>query len=112
MIKVTMFTSKTWPHCHTAKEYLSSRCIIYEEKDVNENPAARAEFQRLKLNGVPAFKIKDEIVVGLDKQKIESLLDYTFTSCEKCNAKMRIPKNKGKIRITCSSCSHQFITTT
>ena len=112
MIKVMMFTSKTLPHCRTAKEFLSSKGIIYEEKDVNENPAARAEFQRLNLNGVPAFKIGDQTVVGLDKQKIESLLDYFVTACEKCNTRMRVPKNKGKLRITCSSCSHQFMMTT
>jgi len=104
MKKVTMFTTKTWPHCKTAKEFLSSRGIIFEEKDINEDPIARAEFSRRNLQGVPAFLIGDQVVVGLDKQKIESLLDYTVFSCEKCGTRMRVPKNKGKIIVTCPKC--------
>jgi len=73
---------------------------------------ARAEFSRMNLQGVPAFLIGDDIVVGLDKQRIESLIDYSVIRCEKCSARMRVPKNKGKIRVSCPKCEHQFIMTT
>lgn len=85
---------------------------MFEEKDVNEDPMAGAEFSRRKLQGVPAFLIGDEVVVGLDKQRIEALLDYIVSNCEKCNVRMRIPKNKGRIRVTCPHCSSQFIKST
>ena len=29
-------------------------------------------------------------------------------SCPKCGQKMRVPKGKGKIMITCSNCGHKF----
>jgi len=85
---------------------------MFEEKNVNEDPIAGAEFSRRNLQAVPAFLIGDEVVVGLDKKKIEKLLDYTVSNCENCNVRMRIPKNKGKIRVTCPNCSSKFIKST
>ena len=72
--KVIMFTTQTWPHCRTAKVYLRDKGIDYEEKDVNVDAAARDEFLKRGLRGVPSFLIGDEVVVGLDKGKIEELL--------------------------------------
>ncbi len=84
------------------------RGIIFEEQDVNEDSAARAEFSRRGLQGVPAFLIGDQVVVGFDRQKIESLLDYSIVGCNECNARMRVPKNKGNIIVTCPKCSNKF----
>ena len=74
MKKVIMFTTQTWPHCHTAKAYLREKGIDYEERDVNVDVVARNEFLKRGLRGVPSFLIDDEVVVGLDKEKIEELL--------------------------------------
>ncbi|SCZ01758.1 hypothetical protein SAMN03080606_03604 [Alkaliphilus peptidifermentans DSM 18978] len=82
------------------------------EKDVNEDPIARSEFSKLNIKGVPAFLIDDQVIVGLDIGKIEALLDYTVISCKKCSSRMRVPKNKGKLRITCKNCEYQFIMAT
>ncbi len=62
--------------------------------------------------GVPAFLIGDEVVVGLDKSKIKNLLDYKIIKCVKCSKRMRIPKNRGKILITCPKCKAKFKTKT
>ena len=34
---------------------------------------------------------------------------YLYLKCPKCGQALRVPKNKGKIRITCSKCGNQFI---
>lgn len=34
---------------------------------------------------------------------------YKFYSCPKCHKKLRVPRNKGKINITCPHCHEQFI---
>lgn len=112
MMKVIMFTTKTWPHCRTAKEALFARGIRFEEKDINEDYLAGVEFSRRGLQGVPAFLIGDQVVVGLDINKIEALLDYKIIGCSKCNTRMRVPKNRAKIRVTCPKCNHQFEMTT
>jgi predicted Zn finger-like uncharacterized protein len=35
-------------------------------------------------------------------------LRYMIVECPSCRSRLRIPTNKGRIRITCPSCSHQF----
>jgi glutaredoxin 3 len=82
---------------------------VYEEHDINENLAARNEFTRRNLQGVPAFLIGDQTVVGLDARRIQELLDYRVISCEKCGGRMRVPKDKGRIRINCPKCRHEFV---
>lgn len=78
------------------------------EKDVTTDPEARAEMMRRKVTGVPAFLIGDEILVGLDQEKILSLVDHRVVSCSQCGTKVRIPVNKGKLRITCRKCGTIF----
>ncbi len=34
---------------------------------------------------------------------------YRFFTCPECKTKCRVPRGKGKIKITCPSCGHQFI---
>lgn len=69
---------------------------------------AREELQRRKISGVPTFIIGDDVVVGLDKEKILKLLDHRVIECQKCSAKMRVPTNKGTIEVTCPKCANVF----
>lgn len=64
---------------------------------------------RRGFRGVPAFIIGDEAFTGLDYDRIERAIDYRVQPCPNCQHKIRIPKGKGKIRITCPHCSQQFI---
>ena len=43
MAKVTIFTSSTCPHCHTAKDYLKEKGVEFEERNVQNDPEARKE---------------------------------------------------------------------
>ncbi len=70
--------------------------------------AARNEMIKRGIQGVPAFIIGNDVVVGLDTSRIEGLLDYSVISCPKCSARHRIPKGKGRIKITCSKCKNVF----
>ena len=63
----------------------------------------------LGAKGVPTFKIGEEVIVGFNKEKILSLIDYKVINCPECSQKIRVPKNKGKIKITCKSCKNKFI---
>jgi len=66
------------------------------------------ELQRRNISGVPAFLIGEDVVVGLDKEKILKLVDHRVIQCEKCSKKMRVPTKKGTIKVTCSKCAHVF----
>ncbi|HOD92767.1 MAG TPA: hypothetical protein PLT91_04790 [Clostridia bacterium] len=37
---------------------------------------------------------------------------HRYFKCPKCKTEIRVPKNKGKIRITCPKCKEQFIKNT
>jgi len=111
MKDIIIFTTPTCPYCSAAKEYLQQKGYKYIEKDITTDTEARDLLKSSGIMGVPAFNIGGEMVVGFDKDKIEELIDYNVIECEKCYAKMRLPKGAGKVRVTCKSCGHQFETT-
>ena len=108
MKKVIAYTTSTCPHCINAKKFLKQEGIAFEGRDVNTNPAARDEYAKLNLRGVPAFVIGGEVIEGFNEQRIKSLLDYFVVSCPSCKARMRVPKNKGQIKVSCKTCETQF----
>ncbi|MBP6143907.1 MAG: glutaredoxin family protein [Proteocatella sp.] len=74
MKKVVIYTSSTCSHCHHAMEYLDSKNIPYEEKNVSKDPEARKYLLQKKILGVPAIYIDDELIMGFDEAKINELL--------------------------------------
>ena len=47
-------------------------------------------------------------VSGL-KQRMQQKKYYRFYKCPKCGITTRVPKGKGKIRITCPKCGESFV---
>jgi len=88
--------------------YLREKGISYEERNISTDTSARSELMKRGVRGVPTFIIGDDVVVGLDTQKIESLIDYSVVNCPNCPTRLRIPIGKGKITITCPNCKNQF----
>lgn len=109
MNNIIMYTSSTWPHCVTAKEFLREKGYKYVEKNVSLDREAQKELMNMGIMGVPAFLIGDKTVVGLDKKRIEELIDYTVEDCSKCNQKLRVPKKAGKIKVNCPTCGEDTI---
>ena len=73
MKKIVVYTSNTWPHCHTAKDYLAEKNLQFEEKNVSTDMAARKELISKGFMGVPVIMIDEEAIVGFDKVKIDAL---------------------------------------
>ena len=74
MKNITIYTSNTWPHCHTAKDYFAENNIQYLEKNVSTDMEARKELISKGFMGVPVIYVDDEAIVGFDKAKLEELL--------------------------------------
>ncbi len=73
---------------------------------------AQHELQELGARGVPTFVIGDEVIVGLDRARILAAVDFRVQPCPHCQKKLKTPKNKGKVKITCPHCKGQFVTQT
>ena len=73
--KVIIYSTPTWPWCKRAKEYLSQKGISYTEHNVAENKEAASEMiNKSGQMGVPVISIDDEVVVGFNQSKLDSLL--------------------------------------
>ncbi len=94
------------------KEFLSQHNIYFIERDINKDTEARMELQKRGISGVPTFLIGDEVVVGFDRAKLLQLIDHRLIQCEQCSQKMRVPVNKGRIKVTCPKCAHELTVTT
>lgn len=55
--------------------------------------------------------VKNKIfhIFNREKDIAKQRKDYHFYTCPNCKQKIRIPKGKGKIEITCPKCRTQFI---
>ena len=60
--------------CKRTKEFLSEKAIAFEERDVTKDPAALDELQKRRLMTTPVILVDDEVVVGFDQKKLETLL--------------------------------------
>lgn len=75
MKKILLYTSDTWPHCKTAKSFLREKEYEFEIRDLDTDNEAMKEFSELGLRGIPAFVIGQEVIEGLDTDRIETLME-------------------------------------
>ena len=74
-MEIKIYSIPTCPHCKMAKQYLSSKGLSYQDFNISEDSLAQEEMTKLSGQmGVPVIDIDGEIVVGFDKERIDSLL--------------------------------------
>ncbi|UCC94541.1 MAG: thioredoxin family protein [Candidatus Omnitrophota bacterium] len=72
---IKIYSTPACPYCKMAKEYFSSKNVSYNDVDVSSDQAALEEMVKLSGQmGVPVIVVNDEVIVGFDKTRIESLL--------------------------------------
>jgi glutaredoxin len=108
MKDIILFTTQTCPYCTQAKTFLTQNKIKFIEKDINKDAAANNELVKRNIKGVPTIFIGDDVVVGLDKEKILKLVDHRIVECPECHTKLRVPINKGKLNVTCPKCKSKI----
>lgn len=75
MANVKIYSTPTCPYCVRAKAYLDSKSIQYENYDVSSDKEKLDEMVKISGQmGVPVLDIDGNIIIGFDKEKIDSLL--------------------------------------
>lgn len=74
MIKV--YSTNSCPWCVKAKQYLKSKNVEFEDLNVQTDMEAREDMlKKSKQMGVPVLDINGTIIIGFDKNAIDTALN-------------------------------------
>ncbi|MDZ4231073.1 MAG: glutaredoxin family protein [Dehalococcoidales bacterium] len=72
---VVVYSTPTCPWCRRAKDYLTKKGIPYTEHNVAvDKGKAQEMIQKSGQMGVPVITIDDEVIVGFNQGRLDSLL--------------------------------------
>lgn len=75
-MSVTVYSTPTCPFCHKAKDYLKEKNVEFTDIDVSADQAKAEEMvKKSGQMGVPVLDINGEIIVGFQKEVIDSALE-------------------------------------
>lgn len=69
-------------------------------KKLEKRRAENAKFLHAKNKIVYSFRSR--------RDRMKQRKDYVFFRCPSCKAMLRVPRGKGKIRVTCRKCGNAF----
>jgi len=73
--RIVVYTTPSCSWCRKLKSYLKSANISFKEVDVSKDPSKAEElYKKSGQMGVPVTLVGSNVIVGFDKQKIDSLL--------------------------------------
>ena len=72
-VRVTIYTTRWCPACAGARSWLSARGIPFDDRDVEESPAAMARLRSLNRAGtVPTIVVEGAVVAGFDAESLRT----------------------------------------
>lgn len=75
MAKPIIYSADWCAFCHAAKDYLKSKGVEYDERNVEEKPEYAIEaVTKSGQRGIPVLDFDGTIVLGFDRPKIDTLL--------------------------------------
>jgi glutaredoxin 3 len=75
MSAITIYTTPTCGFCQMAKQYLGSKEIEFETKDITTDSDAYDEIlEKSNQLGVPVLDVDGTIIVGFDRNKLDAVL--------------------------------------
>ena len=73
--KVLVYSTPTCPYCKRVKDYLTRKGASFSDYNVAEDrEKAKEMIDKSKQMGVPVIIIDDDVVVGFNQAKLDSLL--------------------------------------
>lgn len=74
MKRVILYSQPGCPPCYAAKQFLTTRKIPFEYKDVTTDHGALRELAKLKSRTTPTIVVDEEVMIGFDPEKLERML--------------------------------------
>ena len=77
MVKPIIYSTPDCVYCHALMDWLDSKNIDYEDKDITE-PAIEDEISRIlgyRISTVPTTLVGDEIIVGFNRPAMKKALE-------------------------------------
>ena len=103
LLLISAFMSKK---ASTPFVLLADVCIIYSLfRMMSRNIEARRKENEMYC----FYKSKVVNLFGQRKNEHSQKANYRFYSCPKCKQRVRVPKGRGKIEITCPKCGAKFV---
>jgi glutaredoxin len=74
MKRVLLYSQPGCPPCYAAKLFLQVHEVPFEYKDVQADPVALRELMELNSRSTPTIVVGDEVMIGFDPDRLETLL--------------------------------------
>jgi len=72
---VIVYSTPTCPYCKWAKDYLTQKRVVFSDYNVAEDrEKAKEMINKSKQMGVPVIVVGDDVIVGFNQAKLDSLL--------------------------------------
>lgn len=95
----------------TVVYFLQLLCLVFFfVRFFSNNIAQRTKENDAFLRLLSKFKKKDynDFNTVYSNERVKKEKGYKYFKCHNCSAKLRVPKGKGKITITCPKCRASF----
>lgn len=74
--QVIVYTTNSCPYCVALKNFLEENNVDFKEVNITQDEELKKKIvEETGKREVPVTKIKEETIVGFDKEKISQLLD-------------------------------------
>jgi glutaredoxin len=72
---VVMFSAEWCGYCRKARAYFQANRVAFRERDVDKDPAARREYQRLGGTGLPLILVGEQRLSGFSEEAFRRLFE-------------------------------------
>ncbi len=72
---VVMFSAEWCGYCRKARRYFQANRVAFRERDIDKDPAARREYERLGGRGLPLILVGDRRMSGFSEDGFRGLYD-------------------------------------
>lgn len=73
-MRAIVYSSTNCTFCKQLKEYLAEQQIPYEERNIDQSEAFRAELDRMGMTSVPVTLIGEKQILGFNPSRIKKAL--------------------------------------